>query len=243
LIDIKICNCIKYSPRLIEIKNSSVTHITTMSSTPATKRAPAKKTVAAAAAPAAPAKVVAPVAAPAPAPVAAPVAAAPVAAAAPTDAVDVVKDFASLVEKVNSLRTVLAAVLSDMKKLEKQIPREIKKASKGRRRRAAATTEGGEPVVKKESVFTKPTPISDALCTFLGVAKGSSLSRSEVTTKVCGYAKSHSLMDKQVIKADAALRKLLALTEKDELKILNLQRYLKPHYIKPAVAAAAPVKA
>lgn len=214
-----------------------------MSSTPATKRAPAKKTVAAAAAPAAPAKVVAPVAAPAPAPVAAPVAAAPVAAAAPTDAVDVVKDFASLVEKVNSLRTVLAAVLSDMKKLEKQIPREIKKASKGRRRRAAATTEGGEPVVKKESVFTKPTPISDALCTFLGVAKGSSLSRSEVTTKVCGYAKSHSLMDKQVIKADAALRKLLALTEKDELKILNLQRYLKPHYIKPAVAAAAPVKA
>jgi hypothetical protein len=210
--------------------------------TPA-KRAPAKKTAAAAAAPAAaaPAKVVA-----APAPVAAPVAApvvAPVVAAAPTDAVDVVKDFASLVEKVNSLRTVLAAVLSDMKKLEKQIPREIKKASKGRRRRAATTTETGEPIVKKESVFTKPTPISDALCTFLGVAKGSSLSRSEVTTKVCGYAKSHLLMDKQVIKADAPLRKLLALTEKDELKILNLQRYLKPHYLKPAVPAVAATKA
>ena len=210
--------------------------------TPA-KRAPAKKTAAAAAAPAAaaPAKVVA-----APTPVAAPVAApvvAPVVAAAPTDAVDVVKDFASLVEKVNSLRTVLAAVLSDMKKLEKQIPREIKKASKGRRRRAATVTENGEPIVKKESVFTKPTPISDALCTFLGVAKGSSLSRSEVTTKVCGYAKSHLLMDKQVIKADAPLRKLLALTEKDELKILNLQRYLKPHYLKPAVPAVAATKA
>ena len=177
-----------------------------------------------------------------PAPVVVPVAAAPV-AAAPTDAVDVVKDFASLVEKVNSLRTVLAAVLSDMKKLEKQIPRELKKASKGRRRRAAAVTEGGEAAPKKESVFTKPTPISDALCTFLGVAKGSSLSRSEVTTKVCGYAKSHQLMDKQVIKADAPLRKLLALTEKDELKILNLQRYLKPHYLKPAAAPVAATKA
>jgi chromatin remodeling complex protein RSC6 len=210
-----------------------------MSSTPA-KRAPAKKTAAAAAP--APAKVVVPAPAPVVAPVAAPVAA-PVVAAAPTDAVDVVKDFASLVEKVNSLRTVLAAVLSDMKKLEKQIPREIKKASKGRRRRAATVTENGEPIVKKESVFTKPTPISDALCTFLGVAKGSSLSRSEVTTKVCGYAKSHLLMDKQVIKADAPLRKLLALTEKDELKILNLQRYLKPHYLKPAVPVAAATKA
>ena len=209
-----------------------------MSSATPAKRAPAaKKTAAAVAAPAAaaPAKVVAPVAAPAP--VAATVAAPAVAA----EEVNVVKDFNSLVEKVNSLRTVLGAVLSDMKKLEKQIPRELKKASKGRRRRAATTTENGEPVVKKESVFTKPTPISDALCTFLGVAKGSSLSRSEVTTKVCGYAKSHQLMDKQVIKADAALRKLLALTEKDELKILNLQRYLKPHYLKAAVAA--PTKA
>jgi hypothetical protein len=34
------------------------------------------------------------------------------------------------------------------------------------------------------------------------------------------------------------MRKLLALTEKDELKILNLQRYLKPHYPKAATATA-----
>jgi chromatin remodeling complex protein RSC6 len=214
-----------------------------MSSAPA-KRAPAKKTAAAtsaAAAPAAPvaaAKVVAPVAAPVPAPVAAPAVVAAVA-----EEVNVVKDFNSLVEKVNSLRTVLGAVLSDMKKLEKQIPRELKKASKGRRRRAAAVTEGGEAAPKKESVFTKPTPISDALCTFLGVAKGSLLSRSAVTTAVCKYAKDHNLMDKQIIKADGALRKLLALKETDELKILNLQRYLKPHYLKPAVPAVAATKA
>jgi chromatin remodeling complex protein RSC6 len=213
-----------------------------MSSAPA-KRAPAKKTAAAAAAPAAPAAAPAKVVpAPAPAPVAAPVAA-PVVAAAPTDAVDVVKDFASLVEKVNSLRTVLAAVLSDMKKLEKQIPRELKRAQKGRRRRAAPV-EGAEAAPKKDSVFTKPTPISDALCKFLGVAKGTQLSRSEVTTRVCAYAREHKLMEKQIIKADASLRSLLALTEKDELKILNLQRYLKPHYIKPAAAATtAPARA
>ena len=209
-----------------------------MSSAPA-KRAPAKKTAAApAAAAAAPAKVVA---APAPAPVVAPVAAPVAVPAVAAEEVNVVKDFASLVEQINTMRTSLTALYASCKKLEKQIPRELKKASKGRRRRAATVTENGEPVVKKESVFTKPTPISDALCTFLGVAKGSSLSRSEVTTKVCGYAKSHQLMDKQVIKADAPLRKLLALTEKDELKILNLQRYLKPHYLKAAVAA--PTKA
>jgi hypothetical protein len=180
----------------------------------------------------------APGAAPAPAPVAspAPVAApAPEAAPAVVEAVNVVSEFNSLVEQVNTLRSTLSTVFSSMKKLEKAIPRELKRAQKGRRRKAS--TEGGADKPKKDTVFTKPTPISDALCTFLGVAKGTPLSRSEVTTRVCKYAKDHNLMNKQVIKADAALRKLLALTEKDELKILNLQRYLKPHYIKPAATA------
>lgn len=187
------------------------------------------------AAAAAPAPAPAPVAAPAPA-VAAPAPAVEASAAPSTsDSVNVVSEFNSLVEQVNTLRSTLSTVFSSMKKLEKAIPRELKRAQKGRRRKASAT-EGGADKPKKDTVFTKPTPISDALCTFLGVAKGTPLSRSEVTTRVCKYAKDHSLMNKQVIKADAALRKLLNLTEKDELKILNLQRYLKPHYIKPSTA-------
>lgn len=205
-----------------------------MSSTSNTAAAKKGRKATTAAAPAAPA---APVAAPAPAP--APVAAPAVishveATPAVEESVNVVAQFNSMVEQVNTLRSTLSTIFSNMKKLEKQIPRELKKAQKGRRRKA---TEGGEDKPKKETVFTKPTQISDALCKFLGVAKGTQLSRSEVTTKVCAYAKSKGLMDKQVIKADAALRSLLSLTEKDELKILNLQRYLKPHYIKPAATA------
>lgn len=210
-----------------------------------TTKKSAAATAATAASPAAPA-VAAPapapvvVAAPAPAPVVAapaPVAAAPVeaAAAAATEQVNITAEFTSLVEQVNTLRTTVSTVFSTMRKLEKQIPRELKKASKGGRRHRKA--EGDAP--KKDTVFTRPVPISDALCTFLGVSKGTQLSRSEVTTRVCAYAKNNKLMDKQVIKADAALRKLLALKESDELKILNLQRYLKPHYTKPAATATA----
>lgn len=190
--------------------------------------------------------VAAPVAAPVVAPVAAPTishvesssstsASASASASSSSESVNVVTEFNSLVEQVNSLRSTLSNVFSSMKKLEKQIPRELKKAQKGRRRKASASTDG-EDKPKKETVFTKPTAISDALCTFLGVPKATLLSRSEVTTRICRYAKEHSLMVKQVIKADAPMRKLLALTEKDELKILNLQRFLKPHYLKPAVA-------
>ena len=205
-------------------------------SVPATKKSAGRKATTAAAP--------APVAAPAPAPVvvAAPVVIAPAAAPAPASPsatvaevpVDITAEFTTLVEQVNTLRATLSTVFSNMKKLEKQIPRELKKAQKGGRRRKAAPVEGE---VKKETVFTRPTKISDALCTFLGVAKGTLLSRSEVTTRVCAYAKNNSLMVKQVIKADAPLRKLLSLKETDELKILNLQRFLKAHYIKDVVAA------
>lgn len=216
------------------------------STTQVAKKAGRKATTATTATIAAPVAVA--VAAPAKATKAAKVEAAPVAVATPAvveavaapapateENVNVVTQFNSIVESVNKLRSTLSSLHSEMKKLEKQIPRELKKAQKGRRRKAVVVD--GEDKPKKDTVFTKPTPISDALCTFLGVAKGTQLSRSEVTTRVCRYAKENSLMVKQVIKADAPLRKLLALTEADELKILNLQRYLKPHYIKIAPVA------
>ncbi len=207
-----------------------------MSSTAtASKPAAGRKTTKTAAPAAAPAPVVA---APAPAPVAAP---APAAAPVTTEVhaeenVNIVAQFNAAVEKVTALRTALGAVFADLKKLEKQIPRELKRAQKGRR---ARRTEGADGAPKKETIFKKPVPISDALCSFLGVAKGTQLSRSDVTSRVCKYAKDKGLMEKQNIKADAALRKLLALKESDELKILNLQRFLKPHYATAAKPATA----
>jgi chromatin remodeling complex protein RSC6 len=234
-----------------------------MSSTAATtskKTSGAKKAAAPAPAAAAPA---AAAVAPVPAPIAAPATVVPAAntvtnaAAAPTaetEDVNIVVQFNALVEQVNTARTALTNIFSSMKKLEKQIPRELKKAGKGRRgRKAETTTATGEPIVKKPSVFTIPTQISDALAQFLGVPKGTQISRSEVTTRVCKYAKEHNLMDKQNIKPDAPLRKLLGVKETDLLRILNLQKYLSVHYplsvkakadkAAAAAAAAAPVAA
>ena len=201
---------------------------------------------------AAPAPVVAAPVVVAPAPVAAVAAPAPVAAA--EENVDITAQFTSLVEAVNAARTAINTIHSNMKKLEKQIPRELKKASKGGRRRRAAPADGSAPVEKKPSVFTIPTQISDALSTFLGLPKGSLISRAEVTTRVCKYATEKGLMEKQVIKPDATLRKLLNVSESDTLRILNLQKYLSGHYplsvaakaakaATAAAAAAAPARA
>lgn len=214
-----------------------------------TKKSTATATTATtAAAVAAPAPVIA---APAPVTVASTVVAPAIAAPAPVAAeenVDITAQFTSLVEAVNAARTAINTIHSNMKKLEKQIPRELKKASKGGRRRRAAPADGSAPVEKKPSVFTIPTQISDALATFLGLPKGSLISRAEVTTRVCKYATEKGLMEKQVIKPDATLRKLLNVNESDVLRILNLQKYLSSHYplsvaakAAKAAAAAAPV--
>jgi len=171
------------------------------------------------------------------APVVAPVAAVSAAVAEPEAELNLVAEFNSQVSKVNELRNTLGTVLADMKKLEKRLAREIKKAGRRRRTRAPVLDEAGNPVPKKPSVFTKPQKITDALCVFLGKPKGTEMSRSDVTRGIMDYVKKNGLNNKQDILPDAALRKLLVVTEAEKVTILNLQRYLKIHYVKAPVAA------
>ena len=181
--------------------------------------------------PAAHAKTPAPVAAPAPVAVAAPV-------VAEADAEEsVVTNFAALLVKFNALRVSLNELAPEMKKMEKQVARLEKKAERRRRRKTGAVGADGEKKPNPTTVFTKPVEITKELCVFLGLAAGTQVSRSDVTRGVMKYAKDHKLTDKQTIKPDATLRKLLGLTEQDNLTILNLQKYLKGHYVKAVVPA------
>ena len=180
----------------------------------------------------------APVAAASPA-VVAPVVATVAAVAEPEAEVNLVAEFNAQVTKVNELRNTLGLVLADMKKLEKRLAREIKKAGRRRRSKAPQLDEAGNPLPKKPSVFTRPQKITDDLCVFLGKPKGTEMCRSDVTRGIMDYVKKHGLNNKQDINPDAALRKLLKSTEAEKVTILNLQRYLKNHYVKaPAVVPA-----
>ena len=180
----------------------------------------------------------APVAAASPA-VVAPVVATVAAVAEPEAEVNLVAEFNAQVTKVNELRNTLGLVLADMKKLEKRLAREIKKAGRRRRSKAPQLDEAGNPLPKKPSVFTRPQKITDDLCVFLGKPKGTEMCRSDVTRGIMDYVKKHGLNNKQDINPDAALRKLLKSTEAEKVTILNLQRDLKNHYVKaPAVVPA-----
>jgi hypothetical protein len=143
------------------------------------------------------------------------------------------KSISALQEQLNTLKSATHSALTSLKAIEKQSARLAKRADR-RRKRSSPKVAGAEP---KPCIFTKPVKITDELCAFLGNPKGTEISRSAVTKGVMAYAKSHNLMDKQTIKADAALRKLLTLSETDNLTILNLQKYLGRHYVKSAPVA------
>ena len=166
------------------------------------------------------------------------VAATPTVAATPSESVEedvgasLHKSITELHEQLSALKTAASAAASALKVIEKQAARVIKKADRRRKRKTEAV-EGAEP---KPCIFTKPVKISDELCSFLAQPKNTEVSRSAVTKGVMAYARANNLMDKQTIKADAALRKLLTLNEGDSLTILNLQKFLRRHYVKAPVA-------
>jgi chromatin remodeling complex protein RSC6 len=143
-------------------------------------------------------------------------------------AVTLQKSIESLHEQLSSLKAAASAAASALKVIEKQAARAVKKADRRRKRR----TEVVEGAVPKPNIFTKPVKVSDELLAFLGKPKGTDISRSSVTKEVIAYAKAHNLMTKQSIAADAAMRKLLRLSDTDALTIMNLQKFLCPHYIK-----------
>ena len=172
---------------------------------------------------------------------AAPTTAAPV-TAAPVEtteapAASVQDDVKAMLTQANTVRETVGALVAELKRLEKRVARLQKDADK-RRRRSKKPVEGEEAKPRKPSIFELPTPLSNDLCTFLGVASGSKESRSNVTKAITTYVKVHELKEKHTIKPDAKLKALLGVKEGEVLTYFNLQRYLNHHYLKAPVATA-----
>ena len=147
-------------------------------------------------------------------------------------------DLKAVSGNLNSLRETASTLLSQIKKLEKRVHREMKDARK--RRRRVKVDENGVEVKRAPSIFERPTQVTAELLTFLGRPAATLMSRSEVTKAVNEYVKANGLKNKHDIKPDGPLRKLLAIGEAEPLTYFNLQRYLNRHYVK-AVPAVAPV--
>ena len=183
------------------------------------------------------------VAAPAPEPVVEPVVEAPVVAeTASTEAsteptLDM--QFKDILERIAGFRTLATNLMADVKRLQKNVNKQVRESNKRNRKRRGANPDSAK---RPPSGFAKPALISDALCQFLGVTSGTEMARTEVTKHLTQYIKAHELQDasdKRSINCDAKLSGLLNVQPTDKVTYFNLQRYMKPHFPKSAAAIAA----
>jgi chromatin remodeling complex protein RSC6 len=144
--------------------------------------------------------------------------------------------FSDAFAKLHHVTTLLSALKTEFRQLEKRANRELKVANKAslRRRRKNGN--------RSPSGFVKPTLISDELASFLGKTSGTEMARTEVTREINAYIRQHNLQDKEngrKINPDSNLAKLLKLNGSDELTYFNLQRYMSPHFAKAVKAEVA----
>ena len=129
-------------------------------------------------------------------------------------------------------------LMADVRKLQKNVAKQVRESNKKNKKRRVKSGDSKRP----PSGFAKPALISDALCQFLGVSKGSEMARTEVTKYLTKYIKEHKLQDennKRIIVCDSKLTALLKVQPNDEVTYFNLQRYMKPHFPKSASASSS----
>ena len=93
---------------------------------------------------------------------------------------------------------------------------------------------------RANNAFLVQRPLTDELAAFMGLKSGDKRSQTEVTKFISGYVKQHNCFDptfKRRILPNAALAKLLRVSDKDEVTYLNLQSFLKVHFKKTEVKA------
>jgi chromatin remodeling complex protein RSC6 len=172
---------------------------------------------------------------------------APVDSAAPAETVDSRTADAILSSLQESLKTISAEMTTRMRaavatalEASKAVKRELR--SKGKRNRKDPKDMTPEELKVYETrrannAFLKLRPLSDELCTFMGLPSKSQKSQTDVTKFVANYVKTHNCFDpnfKRRILPDTKLAKLLRAKDKEEITYLNLQRFLKVHFLKPA---------
>ena len=209
------------------------------------KKAPAAPVVAESAKPAAARKVAAK------AEVTVPVvqaAAAPVATATPaTETRSAPEILSALQETLKTLSSELSsrvrAAVHDAQEAVKAIKRDAREGKRRRKVDPADMTAEQRTVWearRANNAFLKMRPLTDELSAFMGLPANSQRSQTDVTKFVSQYVKSHNCFDpnfKRRIIPDAKLGKLLRVKDGQEVTYLNLQSFLKVHFVKPAVTA------
>jgi chromatin remodeling complex protein RSC6 len=158
-------------------------------------------------------------------------------AAAPTS-------ISGVVERLREVRTRFAnelkEIIADTLLAAKTAAREVKDAKRKRRVKKDVSEMTPEEKAawelrRSKNAFLKPRGLSTELCSFMKLPAGSQRSQTEVTKFVSNYVKENSCFDpsnKRRIIPDGVLSRLLKVKDTDTVTYLNLQSFLKVHFLK-----------
>ena len=151
-----------------------------------------------------------------------------------------------LTETLKALSSEFSSKVRDAVKATQEAAKQAKKEARDSKKKKRKAVEDMTPEEKKSyearranNAFLVQRPLTDELCAFMGLKAGEKRSQTEVTKFISEYVKSHSCYDpkfKRRILPNAALAKILRVDDKTEVTYLNLQRFLKVHFVKAPVA-------
>jgi chromatin remodeling complex protein RSC6 len=184
--------------------------------------------------------------APAPKAAAAPAVVVPTVAAPETPAVVVQQSsdalLSKLTETLKALSSEFTVKVREAVKATQEAAKQAKREQKDSKKKKRKAVEDMTPEEKKawearraNNAFLVQRPLTDELCAFMGIKSGEKRSQTEVTKFISEYVKSHNCYDpsfKRRILPNAALAKLLRVDDKTEVTYLNLQKFLKVHFVK-----------
>ena len=139
--------------------------------------------------------------------------------------------FNKAINQFQDIQNAMKTLHSNLKVLQKEILRERKESKKKESKIKKKSDKKKSP-----SGFAKPSPISSDLASFLGIESSEQIARTDVTSKVIAYVKTHNLQNpenKKQILPDAKLGSILQ-SGNDVVTFFNLQTYLKKHFLSNA---------
>jgi chromatin remodeling complex protein RSC6 len=152
--------------------------------------------------------------------------------------------LATLQESLKALGTEwsarIRALVAESVEAAKALKRDVRNSKKRVRKDPADMTPEERTAYearRANNAFLKLRPISDELASFMQLPPKSQKSQTDVTKFIASYVKEHGCFDpsfKRRIVPDQKLAKLLRAKDGQEVTYLNLQSFLKVHFLKPA---------
>ena len=146
--------------------------------------------------------------------------------------------ISDLVEKIAGLSTYMKTIQVSLKVLVKEVDKLRKVTDKVQKKK--------EKAKKSPSGFAKPCKISDELCDFIGIAKGTELSRTDITRHINSYVKEHNLNNpenRREFFPDKKLKSILNVKDGEKVTYFILQRLIAHHFPPSMSKLAAAAKA